>query len=206
MRAGVCASAIASVCGGGTAAWAQIAAGAPALEGRWQTACLPIGKNGRHGMIVTLSVPEDTARTGEGPLHSVAQLYAKSDCADPTVEAVYEGNVALTQEATGQFLADQDVGTMTLTPQAPDVVALYNAQPEEKGCGLTGWQLNQPQDVSGKTCAVTAFPAAGTRLYDRAWIEGETLQFGGFPVKWDLTAAAQRPHEPGPILFERVRD
>lgn len=206
MCASVLASGWAGLGAGGVAAWAQAAAGAPALGGRWQTACLPIGKNGRHGMIVTLTVPEDTARRGEGPVQADAQIYARSDCLSPTVSAHYEASAGFIQEAPGAFLADQEVDTVTLTPKSSDVVEFYNAKPEEMGCGLTGWQLNQPRDVSGRTCSVTAFPAPGSRIYDRVWVEDGTLQFGAFPVKWDLTNAAQRPSEPGPVVFEQVRD
>ncbi|SHM96333.1 hypothetical protein [Roseibium suaedae] len=183
---------------------AQIAAGAPALAGSWKTACLPIGKNGRHGMTVALNIPQETGQTGEGPIEAVAQLFAKADCAVPTVHVVYEGKVALTQEAIGQFLVDQDTGSVTMTPQAEDVVGFYNAKPEEMGCGLSGWQLNQPRDVSGKTCSQTRFPETGSRVYDRAWLESGTLRFGVFPLKWDLTDPTQRAGERGPVVFERV--
>ncbi len=92
-----------------------------------------------------------------------------------------------------------------MTLAAPDVVETYNKP--GSGCGFGGgWVLGQPRNVLSATCPPLTFPAAGTRIYDRVWIEGDTLRAGISLVPWANTSPDKRPAVPGALVFTRVKD
>lgn len=168
----------------------------PALAGTWKTGCMPMGKNGRHGMITTLTA---TGKT----LAAVAQVYAHNDCDTPTIRTTYRATIIATDEKGGAIDLDHVVDAIEMTLDAADVVAVYNKP--GSGCGFGGgWRQAVPRAVDGRTCAPFAFPAAGTRLYERVWIEGDTLRLGSFPIVWANTSPERRPRDPGGLVFGRV--
>jgi hypothetical protein len=174
-----------------------MAAARPAIEGSWQTACQPIGKNGRHGFITRLEIKR-------GKITASSQVYAHNDCDTPTVRTDYRGNIIATRSGNdGVVDFDHEVVAITTTANDPEVVAIYNSS--NSGCGFgDGWQLNVPRAVDGRTCAPWTFPAAGTRLYERGWIAGDELRIGSFPTVWTNTTPEKRPTSPGLLVFRRV--
>jgi len=167
------------------------------IEGSWQTACMPIGKNGRHGFITRLEI-------ARGKIIASAQIYAHSSCDTPTVHTDYRGTiVSIRPGSEGVTDFDHQVDAITTTPDAPDVVSIYNAG--NSGCGFGGgWQLGVARAVDGRTCAPWTFPAAGTRLYERAWLASDELRIGSFPIVWDNVSPEKRSATPGLLVFRRV--
>lgn len=169
------------------------------IEGSWQTACLPIGKNGRHGFVTRLEI-------GHGRITASSQVYAHSNCDTPTVRTDYRG--AMTKVSPGAGGAtdfDHKVEAITTTPDDPEVVTIYNAGNPGSGCGFGGgWQLGVARPVEGRTCAPWTFPAIGANLYERGWVSGDELRIGSFPMIWDNTTPDKRPKTPGLLVFRRV--
>jgi len=169
------------------------------IEGSWQTACLPIGKNGRHGFVTRLKIRR-------GSITASSQVYAHSNCDTPTVSTDYRGAITkVTPGADGVIEFDHMVEAITTTPDDPEVVTIYNAGNTGSGCGFGGgWQLGVARPVEGRTCAPWTFPAIGTSLYERAWVSGDELRIGSFPTMWDNTTPEKRPTAPGLLIFRRV--
>lgn len=167
------------------------------IEGVWKTDCLPIGKNGRHGFVTRLEV------VGKA-LTATTQIYAHNNCDTATVSTAYRGAIVATVTAAdGAIDFDHVVTVITMTADAPDVVATYNAS-EASGCGMGGgWKLGVARGVEGRTCAPWSYPVAGTRLYERAWVLGDDLRIGSFPAVWSNTSADKRPTTPGLLIFRR---
>jgi hypothetical protein len=167
------------------------------IEGVWKSDCLPIGKNGRHGFVTRLEVKGNA-------LTATTQIYGHNTCDNPTVSTAYRGTIVATAtDDDGAFQFDHVVNAITMTADADDVVATYNAS-EASGCGLGGgWKLNVARDVAGRFCAPFTFPAAGTRLYESAWFAGGDLRIGSFPIVWTNSAPDKRPTTPGLMVFHR---
>ncbi|WP_066810636.1 hypothetical protein [Sphingomonas asaccharolytica] len=176
---------------------ASMAAARPGIEGSWQTGCLPIGKNGRHGFITRLEIKR-------GRITASSQIYAHNDCDTPTVHTEYRGKIIDVRWANdGVTDFDHEVAAITTTADDPEVVTIYNAS--NSGCGFGGgWQLGVARAVDGRTCAPWTFPAAGMRLYERGWIAGDELRIGSFPTVWTNTTPEKRPTSPGLLVFRRV--
>jgi hypothetical protein len=167
-----------------------------ALHGTWKTGCMPIGRNGRHGFITTLTI-------ARGKLVAVSQVYAHANCDTPTVRTSYRATIAAIRENGPTVDLDHVVDAVEMTANAADVVEAYNKP--GSGCGFGGgWRLDVPRGIEGRTCAPFTFPAAGTRLYERVWIEGDKLRLGSFPTVWANTAPERRPTRPGGLAFERT--
>ncbi|HVJ02892.1 MAG TPA: hypothetical protein VM662_11970 [Sphingomonas sp.] len=170
--------------------------GRTGIEGRWKTACVPIGKNDRHGFITTLEVRDDL-------FTAVSQLYAHSDCNTPTVRTHYSGRIHAALAHDGVIDVDHVVESIRMTLDDADVVEAYNKPGE--GCGISGgWRLNTARPIDGRTCAPWTFPAAGTRLYERMWRTGDQLRIGSFPTVWTNTAPERRAATPGTLVFVRI--
>ncbi|HEX7849072.1 MAG TPA: hypothetical protein VF485_04985 [Sphingomonas sp.] len=183
------------------AATAATAATRSAIEGSWQTACQPIGKNGRHGFITRLDIKR-------GRITASSQIYAHSNCDTPTVRTDYRGRIANMQAgADGTVDFDHRVDAITTTANDQEVVTIYNAGGPGSGCGFGGgWQLGVARSVAGRTCAPWTFPAAGTTLYERGWVSGNELRIGSFPGVWDNVTREKRPTAPGLLVFKRVAE
>lgn len=167
------------------------------LAGDWVSDCQPIGKGGRHGFITRVSFRYDRIR-------AEAQMFATSNCEAPTFKVTYRGHVKARRAADGSFSFDHTVDTLVLTPQANEVVALYNRDSAGRGCGLTGWKVNVAKSVAGRRCDPFDFATRGTTLYDAAWLEGDRLRFGAFPLTWANDTPGERPARPLPIAYHRV--
>lgn len=170
----------------------------PPIAGTWRTGCMPIGRNGRHGMITTLTA---TAKT----LTAVSQVYAHNSCDTPTIRTTFRARITRAAESGGAIDLDQVVDAIEMTVDAPDVITVYNKP--GSGCGFGGgWQQGQSRAVDGRNCAPFAFPVRGTRLYERVWIDRDRLRLGSFPIVWANTSPERRPTTPGAMTFERIPD
>lgn len=166
------------------------------IVGTWKTVCMPIGKNGRHGLITTLTATPAT-------LSAVSQLYAHNNCDTPTIRTTYRATIRTIGGKDGAIDLDHVVDAIEMTLDAADVVAVYNRP--GSGCGFgDGWRQGLTRAVDGRTCAPFTFPVRGTRLYERVWIEGDRLRLGSFPIVWANTSPERRPANPGGMVFERV--
>ena len=97
---------------------------APAMEldGVWQSACAPIGKNGRHGYIVTV-------RIAHGRFDGRADLYATPACASPTLRVDFRA-ARLDLRAVGDHTdLALTVRSVRLTPLRQDVVGKVDVDP-----------------------------------------------------------------------------
>lgn len=166
------------------------------LDGVWRTGCLPIGKNGRHGMITTLTIAGKR-------MTASAQIYGHNTCDIPTIRTEYRGAIVHTEPAEGGVAFDHDVKAVEMTIGLAEVVDVYNKP--GSGCGFgRGWVIGKPRSVAGATCAPWTFPTVGTHLYERAWISGDSMKIGSMPVAWGNTAPDKRPAVPGMLAFTRV--
>jgi hypothetical protein len=169
------------------------------LDGAWETACLPIGKNGRHGVITHVTISNDT-------MEATAQVHATRACATPTFQIHFKGKID--EVAPGEPIPFKyKVIAIDLTPQNQAIVDQYNrADNERHGCGLTGWQLNRSQSVAGQECTPFHFARTGTFLYDNGWIDNDgKLSFGAFPMLWSNDAESKRPSKPLPVTYHPIR-
>lgn len=168
------------------------------IAGVWKTECKPIGKNGRHGFITTLEVKGKA-------LTATSQIYAHNNCDMPTVLTTYRGKITATAAGpAGAFDLDHVVTAITMTPNHEEVVTIYNRD-SQSGCGFDGgWALGVERGVEGRFCAPFTFPLAGTKLYERAWVSGDELRIGSFPIVWTNTTPEKRPATPGLMVFHRA--
>lgn len=167
------------------------------IEGSWKTGCVPIGQNGRHGLITRLTV--------EGSRLTVrSQLYAHDGCDRPTILTEYQGHLARVQPASGGVELDHAVRNVTMRIDAADVLPFYNSGEAGAGCGLTAWELGVSRSVAGRTCTPFVLPAEDAMLYERAWIEGNTMRLGSLPMAWTNSTPEKRAAAPAPLVFERV--
>lgn len=175
------------------------------LRGIWETACLPIGKDGRHGVMTRIMMNSET-------MEATAQLYAARDCVAPTFQINFRGQIHFRGEAEKGAAGEQisfsyKVVAIDLTPQDQAVVDQYNrADGGRHGCGLPGWRLNIPQSVAGQECTPFHFARIGTLLHDNGWLDGDgNLRFGAFPILWSNDAESKRPDKPLPTAYHRVQ-
>lgn len=167
------------------------------LTGEWTSDCLPIGKNGRHGVVTRVRI------TGR-EIVATSQVYAKSSCQMPTVQVNYRG--ALSDVAVKERYIDftHTVQTITFTPNIDDVVRHYNNAADGAGCGLKDWNTNIAASVAGRTCTPFSFASAGVMLYERAWLDDDDLRFGNFPFLWSAVTEADRPSKPADLILHRT--
>ena len=168
-------------------------------QGDFRTECLPIGKDGRHGLIANVSIEDDT-------ISASAQTYAHNNCDVPTVRADYRGIITSARETGNRIDFTQETGPFLYTLLADDVTTYYNANVDEAGCGLDGWQTDVPRDAAGKTCGSYTFPPIGTELKDSVWFNQNAVEFGRMPLIWDSASDAGYPKQSSGILFTRVAE
>lgn len=169
------------------------------IDGIWETDCMPLGKNGRHGVVTRVTI--DGAK-----MEAVAQVHATPACAMPTFKMFFKGRIDEASDAMPSALR-LTVQAIDLTPQHRAVVDQYNRNDDEgpHGCGLSGWQLDQAQSVAGQSCAPFQFAKIGTTLYDAAWVDADgSMRFGAFPMLWSNDAEDKRPKQPLPVVYHRI--
>jgi len=169
-----------------------------ALQGEWTTDCLPIGRDGRHGMISRLEID------GHGRMSAWSQVFASKACRVPTVQARYETQIVDLFEDREATRVAHKVDSILLKTNKDDVTAIYNDTAKPAGCGLTGWQTNIARPVNGRTCAVFDLPKMDEVLLDRVWADGNRLTFGAYPLKWTIREENDLPRVPSAISFYRT--
>lgn len=169
------------------------------LNGEWITDCVPIGKNGRHGTIIRLTIRD-------GALRADSQLYARNTCQNPTVRSVFEGAITVVRDETINAVPlEIEIKEMLTIPNATEVVAHYNQPTEDQaGCGITEWEINAPVSTAGLKCGPLTWPAIGARLYDHVWVRETEMQFGALPFNWGNTSPELRPDQPSEVIFYRT--
>lgn len=168
------------------------------LMGHWNSKCQPIGKDGRHGIITHINL-------AAGQIDAETQMFATSKCETPVLKVKYHGTATVRHTDSGSFSIDHIVRQIDLTPQASDVVAQYNLG-DDHGCGLDKWQVDVPKSVAGRRCNPFSFPVTGTVLFDSAWMDGDELRLGAFPMIWTNATADKRPDDALPIIYHRIKD
>lgn len=170
------------------------------LDGEWTSDCLPIGKNGRHGTIIRLTIRD-------GSMRADSQLYARNTCQQPTVRSVFQADLILDGQQQQPDALDLElmVKEMLTIANAPDIVEHYNQQTEDQaGCGLTNWEQNVPMSTEGLTCGPFTWPSTGSRLYDSVWVDDSSIRFGALPFTWTNTSPEVRPEQPSNVSFYRT--
>ncbi len=168
------------------------------LNGQWTTDCLPIGKNGRHGIITHVTIAGDR-------IEASSQIYAKNSCDTPTILGKFSGSIVGKKAEDDHTDLDLAVGSVTLTLTAKDVVDGYNkSMKENPGCASIVWRENETVSVAGKNCGPLLFPEKGAHLFDRAWIQEDRLLFGAMPTNWQNITPDKRPTVPLEAVYYRT--
>jgi hypothetical protein len=159
------------------------------LDGSWVSDCLPIGQGGRHGYITTIRFDRDR-------IEARSQVYARNSCDTPTFRVDYEGRVIHLQALGDRTSLRHRALSVTLTPQDPSVVEIYNR--EGGGCGLRAWQIGAARSVAGRSCGPYSFPTEQSTLFDSIWTDPDgPIRFAAFPIIWidDPEAVPAQPSE-----------
>ena len=178
-------------------AWADPVVPA-SLQGEWTSDCLPIGTDGRHGMITRLVM------AGDGSMSAWSQVFASKACRVPTVQAQYETQLLDLFEDSEALRIAYRVDRILLKTNQEDVTGVYNDPDTPAGCGLSGWQTNIARPVDGRTCSVFDLPETGEVLLDRIWADGTRLTFGAYPLKWTIRSEDDLPKVPSAVSFYRT--
>ena len=142
------------------------------LEGTWQTPCHTSGSLYRiKKVIVTSTNITDTF-----------EYHTDSRCAtDYSVWTYTWSSLSIGDEVTYSSYGSSGgsghdftvtLSDTTYTPQTSDKVSWNNTN---SWCGLTGWELNTPQSVAGKTCESDTQWATGLSVYGTYLLDGSKL-------------------------------
>ena len=136
------------------------------IEGTWQTSCY--NSSGTTYLLQKLTV------TGTNFTHT-NEYHSDSSCATDYV--LWEnswGSLSIGEERSGgsghQFTLT--LSDITYTPQTSDDVTWNN---NNSWCGLTGWEINTPVSVQGKTCGSETQFATGKVVYGDYLLDGNNL-------------------------------
>lgn len=164
------------------------------LEGEWVSQCSPVGQNGRHGSIVRLTIKGNS-------ILAAGQVYAHTSCDQPTMKGGFAGIVRRVRDNGDRIALDYELRDAGMTLQRPEVVDYYNSH---GGCGLSGWRLGIRKSILGHRCGSLDMPAGGQMLYDSAWVSGDELRMGAFPLDTSNRSPEARPVGPARLVFRRV--
>jgi len=140
------------------------------LDGHWASPCLAMGKGGRHGTIFRLTVAGDA-------IELVGQTYAHADCDMPTIETRLTARLDTISERDQRIAATVTIDDVTMKPEAPEVVATWNRNPEAKSCAAREWHLGGTQSVAGGACVPGhRFPRQGAKLEVQAFHDDDSLR------------------------------
>ena len=131
---------------------------------------MAMGENGRHGTTLRLVIDHDT-------IEMVGKTYAHATCDTPTIETRLTARLDHVVEHDHRIDAILTVNDVTMTPEAPDVVAIWNRGRGRGQCATATWQLGEPQSVAGGACvAGHRFPDHGAHLVAHVTQQGDTLR------------------------------
>ena len=135
------------------------------IEGTWQTSCNSSG---------TIYKLQKLTVTGTNFTHT-NEYHSDSSCATDYVLWVNSwGSLSIGEERSGgsghQFTLT--LSDITFTSQTSDDVTWNN---NNSWCGLTGWEINTPVSVQGKTCGSETQFATGKVVYGDYLLDGNNL-------------------------------
>jgi len=141
------------------------------IEGTWQTSCY---SSGSIYLLQKLTV------TGTNFTHK-NEYHSDSSCATDYVMWVNSwGSLSIGEERSGgsghQFTLT--LSDITFTSQTSDDVTWNN---NNSWCGLTGWEINTPVSVPGKTCGSETQYFTGKVVYGDYLLDGNNLYWAFDP-------------------------
>jgi hypothetical protein len=120
--------------------------------------CLPLGKNGRHGLIIRLNV-------SAGEFQAAGQMYARNICDAPVIAFEDQATIERIQTTAIGWEIRLKLVSATMTINDKNVADLYA---KGKKCGLASWQVGVPMHVDGRTCEPVSYPSKGAILAAKA--------------------------------------
>lgn len=175
---------------------ARPAASSP-LVGEWRSGCTRIGKGGRHGAIFAVRFD------GQGQMLASTRMFAQADCVHPTVQLEVAADYELGARSGSGVAIDYIFHRAEMTLLSAEVAAIYNSEAFVR-CARSEWRPGVPQSVLGGFCPPIRMPSGGTVHRDAAFLGGETVAFGDFPLGLEATADAVRPASPSQVVFAKV--
>lgn len=140
-----------------------------ALDGRWVSACIAMGRDGRHGTVLQLTI------VGKR-IDALANTYAHATCDVPTILSRLSTRLVSTTHDGSAIDAVLRVQAVTMAPQATEVVRIWNDDRGSKHCANRPWRLRQAQSVAGKDCgAGLRFPNRRATIRVSVEPEGDRL-------------------------------
>jgi len=157
---------------------ARAADPAPAIKGNWVSDCLPLGKSGRHGLIVRLKL-------SAGSFTASGQMFAHNSCDTPVIGFSDEAVVERVDGRPGQWDLQLRFESATMTIKDRLVAALYAQRAK---CGSNAWQVDTPVHVEGQTCEPISYPAKGAKLVAKTHVGDDRLTLQGLSALFGATA------------------
>ncbi len=139
------------------------------LQGNWQAQCAPLPD--RHSALGSLHL-------NEGTLTAHFVLFADKSCETQNLTIDMNSQYVVVNSPGIVRNIDLVPTSVQMTLLNPDVVQYYN---KNQICNLSGWELNQPKDISGASCPAFHAPKNDQINYDIFQISAGTLRFGAFP-------------------------
>jgi hypothetical protein len=159
-----------------------------AMMGKWVSECLPLGKSGRHGLIITLDVSTNSFRAS-------GQMYGRNICDAPVIAFDDRAIIERAEAKLAWWDLRLKLVGATMTINDKSVANLYA---EDKKCGLASWQVDLPMHVDGRKCEPVSYPSKGAVLVAKARISTDRL------VLQDLSALFGAKPEEGIVLPQDV--
>ena len=150
-----------------------------AIQGNWVSDCLPLGQNGRHGLVIRVTVTSDS-------FGASGRMFAHNSCDAPVFDFVDHAVLGRAEPISGRWDLHLTLVSATMTIKNKSVADLYA---QSSKCGLATWQVDVPMPVEGRTCEPVSFPPTGTILIakarateDRLTIQDISALFGAAPA------------------------
>lgn len=151
---------------------------APAIQGSWVSDCLPLGKSGRHGLVIRLKLSPDSF-TASG------QMFAHNSCDAPVIGFSDDAVVDRTDGTPGQWDLTLRFESATMTIADRIVAGIYAQRAK---CGSSAWQVDTPVHVEGQVCEPISYPAKGTKLVAKTHLREDRLVLQGLSALFGATA------------------
>ena len=157
------------------------------IEGTWQTSCV---SSGDYYRIKKLTV------TGTN-ITDTFEYHTDSSCAtDYSMWSYTWSSLSIGEEQTYPSYGSSGgsghdftwtLSDTTYTPQTSDDVTWIN---NNSWCGLTGWEINTPVSVQGKTCGSDTQFATGKVVYGDYLLDGNNLYWSYDPDNYPTVNSA----------------
>lgn len=168
----------------------------PALEGTWRQPCARGYQREERfeGAFVTY----------------VERNFWDGSCTAPAVEILSRGAFEAGEPVLaplGARAMDFTFASVSLRPRSVETAAAYN---QRAVCGLSGWRVDEEQEITGRDCdffglgAKMRVPSAGDRKFGIFRLEGDELFFGQLSPERDGSAPSRRPLVLDPRGYRRA--